>query len=60
MIKIIDQLLTDVFYNRLLKILDDEDKSLNWFWNSKTAEIKMVTFDNNFMFTHLLYNKDVI
>ena len=37
MIKIIDQLLPDVFYNRLLKILDDEDKSLNWFWNSNTA-----------------------
>ena len=60
MVKIIDQLLPDVFYNRLLKILDDEDKSLNWFWNSKTAEYQNgKPIDNNFMFTHLLYNKDV-
>ena len=61
MVKIIDQLLPDVFYNRLLKILDDEDKSLNWFWNSKTAEYQNgKPIDNNFMFTHLLYNKDVM
>ena len=33
MVKIIDQLLPDVFYNRLLKIFDDNDKEFNWFWN---------------------------
>ena len=38
MVKIIDQLLPDVFYNRLLKILDDNDKEFNWFWNTRTAE----------------------
>ena len=59
MVKIIDQLLPDVFYNRLLKILDDNDKEFNWFWNTRTAEsANGEPLDDNFMFTHLLYNKD--
>ena len=59
MVKIIDQLLPDVFYNRLLKILDDNDKEFNWFWNTRTAEsVNGEPLDDNFMFTHLLYNKD--
>ena len=59
MVKIIDQLLPDVFYNRLLKIFDDNDKEFNWFWNTRTAEsANGEPLDDNFMFTHLLYNKD--
>ena len=55
MVKIIDQLLPDVFYNRLLKILDDNDKEFNWFWNTRTAEsADGEPLDDNFMFTHLL------
>ena len=54
MVKIIDQLLPDVFYNRLLKILDDNDKEFNWFWNTRTAEsVNGEPLDDNFMFTHL-------
>tara|TARA_Y100000992_G_C21210685_1_gene465275 strand:- start:51 stop:596 length:546 start_codon:yes stop_codon:yes gene_type:complete len=59
MVKIIDQLLPDVFYSRLSNILDDEDRSFNWFWNNTTAgNVNGEPLDSNFMFTHLLYNKD--
>ena len=61
MVKIIDQLLPDVFYNRLLKTLDDndDDRKFDWYWNSTTAgSINNEPLDDNFMFTHLLYNKD--
>ena len=59
MVKIIDQLLPDVFYNRLLNILDDEDKNFDWYWNSHTAgNVVGEPLDNNFMFTHLLYSKN--
>ena len=41
------------------KYLDDNDKEFNWFWNTRTAEsVNGEPLDDNFMFTHLLYNKD--
>ena len=58
MVKIIDQLLPDVFYNRLSNIFDDEIDGVSWYWNSKTAATPYgEPLDNNFMFTHHLYNK---
>jgi len=58
MVKIIDQLLPDVFYSRLLNIFDDEIDGVSWYWNSKTAATPYgEPLDNNYMFTHHLYNK---
>jgi len=60
MVKIIDQLLPDVFYSRLSNIFNDEIDGVNWYWNSKTAATPYgEPLDNNFMFSHLLYNKDL-
>ena len=52
MVKIIDQLLPDVFYSRLLNIFDDEIDGVSWYWNSKTAATPYgEPLDNNYMFT---------
>ena len=59
MVKIIDQLLPDTFYNRLSNILSDSETRFNWFWNSRTAtDLNGVNLDNNFMFTHVLFDKE--
>ena len=57
MVKVIDQLLPDSFYNRLSNIFDDYENRFNWFWNSKTAASENgEPWDNNFMFTHVLFH----
>lgn len=60
MVKIIDQLLPDSFYNRLSNILNDSETRFNWFWNSRTAtNLNGVNLDNNFMFTHVLFDNEI-
>ena len=60
MVKVIDQFLPDSFYNRLSNIFDDYETRFNWFWNSSTAAgLNGKPWDNNFMFTHVLYSNEV-
>ena len=60
MVKVIDQLLPDPFYGRLSNIFADYESRFNWFWNSKTAASENgEPWDNNFMFTHVLYSSEV-
>ena len=57
MVKVIDKLLPDAFYGRLSNIFDDYENRFNWFWNSNTAASSNgEPWDNNFMFTHLLFH----
>ena len=57
-IKVIDNFLPEIYFNKLTGLFDQgHDKtsdSLNWFWNESS-----VRGDNNFMFTHLLWDTDL-
>ena len=59
MTQLVTYIILSLFLYYGLKILDDNDKEFNWFWNTRTAEsVNGEPLDDNFMFTHLLYNKD--
>ena len=57
-IKVIDNLLPEIYFNKLTQLFtqghDKTKNSLNWFWNESS-----VRGDNNFMFTHLLWDTDL-
>ena len=57
-IKVIDNFLPEIYFNKLTGLFDQgHDKtsdSLNWFWNESS-----IRGDNNFMFTHLLWDTDL-
>ena len=55
-IKVIDNLLPEIYFNKLKNILDNNQ--FNWFWNNKTVSIKNSELDNHFMFTHMLWDED--
>lgn len=60
MVKVVSNLLPDIFFNRLKNILDDSSAVFDWYWNSTTAkDFEKKPLDNNFMFTHLLFHKDI-
>jgi hypothetical protein len=61
---VVDNLLPNIYLNKLDYLLnghptDVDDKSkLNWFWNGFTAsDSNKIPMDDNFMFTHVLWNK---
>ena len=60
MVKIINNLLPDIYFNRLQTILDDPSKDFDWYWNATTAtDQNQDSLDNNFMFTHLLFYQHI-
>ena len=64
MVKVIDNLLPNLYLNKLKYLLSgntDEDinnkSKFNWFWNDFTSsDGKGTALDNNFMFTHVIWN----
>ena len=59
MVKVVSNLLPDLYFNRLQEILDDSSRSFSWYWNSSTAsDLQDKPLDNNFMFTHLLFSEE--
>lgn len=64
MVKVIDNLLPQLYLNKLKFILSgDSEKDINnkskfnWFWNDFTSsDGKGTALDNNFMFTHVIWN----
>ena len=59
MVKVVSNLLPNIYIDRLQEILDDTSRSFNWYWNSSTAsDTQQKSLDNNFMFTHLLFHQE--
>lgn len=58
MIKVIDELLPNIFYKNLKNLLN-QGNNFPWFWDFRTAsDNKGNALDNNFMFTHMLFTND--
>ena len=62
-VQIIDNLLPNLFFKKLSNIFNDK---FNWFWNSNSAEkynpsisSNRTPLDNNFMFTHILWDFEI-
>lgn len=59
MVKVVSNLLPDIYFDRLQEILDDTSRSFSWYWNSRTAsDLQQKPLDDNFMFTHLLFHEE--
>jgi len=59
MVKVVSNLLPDIYFDRLQEILEDTSRSFGWYWNSSTAsDLQDKPLDNNFMFTHVLFSEE--
>ena len=54
-IQIIDNFLPGLFFKKLENIFNNK---FNWFWNEKSVDSKIFQ-DDNFMFTHILWDFDI-
>jgi len=64
MVKVVDNLLPKIYLTKLINLLDGNPdihinvkSKFNWFWNDFTSsDGKGNKLDNNFMFTHVIWN----